>query len=173
MQSKNPNTNQHRHSRRSACDRCKGYKLRCDRENSLNSSCYRCLKARVRCVTMDPPQNVSSNRRQQQSAGNENTQQSLTSNVSHQGKRSRGDSGTFSRGGREDAGPSTPVSFTPALQQQDRSGTHSESYFMLSSRAQSSAPERNASVRTNSRFRMKRASILMKYPPLCAAEPRR
>ncbi|RJE27110.1 GAL4 [Aspergillus sclerotialis] len=41
-------------SRRSACDRCRGQKLRCERLSSNSSSddfCRRCLKAGVRCVT--------------------------------------------------------------------------------------------------------------------------
>ncbi|PWY66102.1 hypothetical protein BO70DRAFT_433202 [Aspergillus heteromorphus CBS 117.55] len=40
--------------RRSACDRCRGQKLRCERpvsNSSTTSSCRRCLKAHVRCVT--------------------------------------------------------------------------------------------------------------------------
>ena len=42
-------------SRRFACDRCRGQKLRCERRCSTeNRSCKRCLKARVRCVTSPP-----------------------------------------------------------------------------------------------------------------------
>ncbi|KAJ5822462.1 hypothetical protein N7447_004802 [Penicillium robsamsonii] len=41
-------------SRRSACDRCRGQKLRCERpvSNSSMAPCRRCLKAHVRCVTI-------------------------------------------------------------------------------------------------------------------------
>ncbi|EPS29062.1 hypothetical protein PDE_04009 [Penicillium oxalicum 114-2] len=43
--------------RRSACDRCRGQKLRCERpvSNSSTTPCRRCLKAHVRCVTTAQP----------------------------------------------------------------------------------------------------------------------
>lgn len=43
-------------SRRFACDRCRGQKLRCERKITPNStnSCNRCVKARVRCITSPP-----------------------------------------------------------------------------------------------------------------------
>lgn len=45
-----PATN-YRHSRRSACDRCRGFKLRCERDHLSGMSCERCIKAQVRCTT--------------------------------------------------------------------------------------------------------------------------
>ncbi|KAJ5084944.1 hypothetical protein NUU61_009523 [Penicillium alfredii] len=41
----------YRHSRRSACDRCRGFKLRCERDHVNGMSCERCLKAQVMCTT--------------------------------------------------------------------------------------------------------------------------
>lgn len=41
----------YRHSRRSACDRCRGFKLRCERDHLNGMSCERCIKAQVRCTT--------------------------------------------------------------------------------------------------------------------------
>lgn len=41
-------------SRRSACDRCRGQKLRCERKTTSEhggNACKRCIKARVRCIT--------------------------------------------------------------------------------------------------------------------------
>lgn len=41
----------YRQSRRSACDRCRGFKLRCERDHVRGRSCERCLKAQVICTT--------------------------------------------------------------------------------------------------------------------------
>jgi len=41
----------YRHSRRSACDRCRGQKLRCERAHTNGISCERCLKAQEMCIT--------------------------------------------------------------------------------------------------------------------------
>lgn len=41
----------YRQSRRSACDRCRGFKLRCERDPVHGRSCERCLKAQVACTT--------------------------------------------------------------------------------------------------------------------------
>jgi len=41
----------YRQSRRSACDRCRGFKLRCERDQANGRSCERCLKAQVVCTT--------------------------------------------------------------------------------------------------------------------------
>ena len=41
----------YRHSRRSACDRCRGQKLRCERDHMNGMSCERCLKAQEICIT--------------------------------------------------------------------------------------------------------------------------
>lgn len=41
----------YRQSRRSACDRCRGFKLRCERDQAHGRSCERCLKAQVMCTT--------------------------------------------------------------------------------------------------------------------------
>lgn len=41
----------YRHSRRSACDRCRRFKLRCERDHMNDVSCERCLKAQVVCTT--------------------------------------------------------------------------------------------------------------------------
>lgn len=41
----------YRQSRRSACDRCRGFKLRCERDPINGRSCERCLKAQVVCTT--------------------------------------------------------------------------------------------------------------------------
>lgn len=41
----------YRQSRRSACDRCRGFKLRCERDQGNGRSCERCLKAQVPCTT--------------------------------------------------------------------------------------------------------------------------
>lgn len=41
----------YRQSRRSACDRCRGFKLRCERDRVSGRSCERCLKAQVVCTT--------------------------------------------------------------------------------------------------------------------------
>ncbi|KAI0009471.1 hypothetical protein F4779DRAFT_365768 [Xylariaceae sp. FL0662B] len=43
------------HSRRSACDRCRNYKLRCERASTQGNGCERCLKTGVLCVTTTPP----------------------------------------------------------------------------------------------------------------------
>ena len=42
------------HTRRHACERCRSYKLRCERQSAMidtDAECRRCLKARVRCIT--------------------------------------------------------------------------------------------------------------------------
>ncbi|KAJ5618198.1 hypothetical protein N7537_003312 [Penicillium hordei] len=53
-----PNHN-YRHSRRSACDRCRGQKLRCERDHMNGMSCERCLKAQEICITsMNQPAQV-------------------------------------------------------------------------------------------------------------------
>ena len=44
-------THNYRPSRRSACDRCRGQKLRCERDQLNGMSCERCLKAQERCIT--------------------------------------------------------------------------------------------------------------------------
>lgn len=44
-------THNYRHSRRSACDRCRGQKLRCERISMNGMSCERCLKAQEICIT--------------------------------------------------------------------------------------------------------------------------
>ncbi|KAJ5151333.1 uncharacterized protein N7482_010585 [Penicillium canariense] len=41
----------YRQSRRSACDRCRGFKLRCQRGQVGGKTCERCLKAQVVCTT--------------------------------------------------------------------------------------------------------------------------
>ncbi|KAI1076747.1 hypothetical protein F5B20DRAFT_309621 [Whalleya microplaca] len=41
-------------SRRSACDRCRNYKLRCERVSIQGNSCERCLKTGAICVTTTP-----------------------------------------------------------------------------------------------------------------------
>lgn len=41
----------YRQSRRSACDRCRGFKLRCERDQVSGRSCERCLKAQAVCTT--------------------------------------------------------------------------------------------------------------------------
>lgn len=38
-------------SRRSACDRCRNYKLRCDRASLRGNSCERCVRAGTSCTT--------------------------------------------------------------------------------------------------------------------------
>ena len=38
-------------SRRSACDRCKAYKLKCLRQGKANDPCQRCAKADLACTT--------------------------------------------------------------------------------------------------------------------------
>lgn len=40
-----------RSSRRFACDRCRTYKARCERNIDAGASCERCLKARLTCTT--------------------------------------------------------------------------------------------------------------------------
>jgi len=40
-----------RPSRRFACDRCRSFKLRCQRDESLGEACERCAKARLACTT--------------------------------------------------------------------------------------------------------------------------
>lgn len=51
----------YRQSRRSACDRCRGFKLRCERDQVNGRSCERCLKAQVVCTTTisHPTQNLN------------------------------------------------------------------------------------------------------------------
>lgn len=51
----------YRQSRRSACDRCRGFKLRCERDQVSGRSCERCLKAQVVCTTSisHPTQNFN------------------------------------------------------------------------------------------------------------------
>lgn len=55
----------YRQSRRSACDRCRGFKLRCERDQVNGRSCERCLKAQVECTTSaaQPTQSFSSMRK--------------------------------------------------------------------------------------------------------------
>lgn len=50
MQPNHGNVN-HRHSRRSACDHCRAYKLRCERDSSVGISCNRCLMNQMSCTT--------------------------------------------------------------------------------------------------------------------------
>lgn len=40
-----------RHSRRSACDRCRDNKLRCERDSRSQGNCERCQKSNVVCTT--------------------------------------------------------------------------------------------------------------------------
>ena len=47
----NPSTCSAVRSRRSACDRCRAYKLRCQRDEQPNEPCDRCLKAHLVCTT--------------------------------------------------------------------------------------------------------------------------
>lgn len=47
----NPSTGSTARSRRSACDRCRAYKLRCQRDEQPNEPCDRCLKAHLVCTT--------------------------------------------------------------------------------------------------------------------------
>lgn len=56
----------YRQSRRSACDRCRGFKLRCEREQVNGRSCERCLKAQVECTTSaaQPTQSIFSMRKE-------------------------------------------------------------------------------------------------------------
>jgi hypothetical protein len=51
----------YRQSRRSACNRCRGFKLRCERDQVSGRSCERCLKAQVVCTTTisHPKQNFN------------------------------------------------------------------------------------------------------------------
>lgn len=65
----------YRQSRRSACDRCRGFKLRCERDHVNGRSCERCLKAQVVCTTSvnHPSSNyLSSNNGHCSYAGNSN-----------------------------------------------------------------------------------------------------
>lgn len=54
-------TSNYRQSRRSACNRCRGFKLRCERDQVSGRSCERCLKAQVVCTTTisHPTQNFN------------------------------------------------------------------------------------------------------------------
>ncbi|OQE38975.1 hypothetical protein PENCOP_c007G01067 [Penicillium coprophilum] len=57
-------THNYRHSRRSACDRCRGQKLRCERDHMNGMSCERCIKAQEVCITsmnQPPPAVLPSN----------------------------------------------------------------------------------------------------------------
>ncbi len=47
----NPNSFNLRHPRRSACDRCRAYKIRCQRDEGATEPCERCAKARLTCKT--------------------------------------------------------------------------------------------------------------------------
>lgn len=47
----NSSTGPNPRSRRSACDRCRAYKLRCQRDEQPNEPCDRCSKARLVCTT--------------------------------------------------------------------------------------------------------------------------
>lgn len=49
-----------RFSRRSACDRCRAYKLRCQRDDRLGRPCERCAKSRLACVTTFDPASTAS-----------------------------------------------------------------------------------------------------------------
>lgn len=44
-----------RYSRRSACDRCRAYKLRCQRDERFGKPCERCAKSRLACTTTFDP----------------------------------------------------------------------------------------------------------------------
>ena len=59
MESQIPSTREHPHarykhslSRRYACDRCRGHKLRCDRDltSPIDKPCHRCERARAECT---------------------------------------------------------------------------------------------------------------------------
>ncbi|KAK0641434.1 hypothetical protein B0T16DRAFT_461498 [Cercophora newfieldiana] len=48
-----------RYSRRSACDRCRAYKLRCQRDDRVGKPCERCAKSRLACTTTFDPASTS------------------------------------------------------------------------------------------------------------------
>lgn len=58
----NPSTSANPRSRRSACDRCRAYKLRCQRDERPNEPCDRCLKAHLVCTTTFEPTSQRQNR---------------------------------------------------------------------------------------------------------------
>lgn len=45
----------YRHSRRFACDHCRAYKLRCERDSRMSTSCNRCLSTSLACTTTAYP----------------------------------------------------------------------------------------------------------------------
>ena len=47
----NLSSENYRHPRRSACDHCRAYKLRCESDSRLGTSCNRCLKTSLVCTT--------------------------------------------------------------------------------------------------------------------------
>jgi hypothetical protein len=51
-----------RYSRRSACDRCRAYKLRCQRDERFGKPCERCAKSRLACTTTFDPATSSASR---------------------------------------------------------------------------------------------------------------
>jgi len=55
-----------RQSRRSACNRCRTYKLRCERAPVDGDSCQRCLRTGVLCATTNERYDARSNAKQAQ-----------------------------------------------------------------------------------------------------------
>jgi hypothetical protein len=55
-------------SRRSACDRCRTYKLRCERVSSEGNNCGRCIKLGIFCATTNTAHRGSKTKKSQSRA---------------------------------------------------------------------------------------------------------
>ncbi|KAH6683998.1 hypothetical protein B0J14DRAFT_555004 [Halenospora varia] len=68
-------------SRRFACDRCRGQKLRCERTQADTGTCKRCMRARVECVaspsSVRPPNDKRVPEKRRRSRGGGSSQASL------------------------------------------------------------------------------------------------
>ncbi|KAK8007360.1 hypothetical protein PG989_001350 [Apiospora arundinis] len=63
-----------RNPRRSACDLCRAYKLKCDRDDRHGKSCDRCIQANQACtITLDPPSRPSNSSREREHRPNATT----------------------------------------------------------------------------------------------------
>lgn len=112
-----------RQSRRSACNRCRTYKLRCERTPVDGDSCQRCLRTGVLCATTNERYDARSNAKQAQQTssptdvfGGREADGGPLQPGSHQGDSGRRE--TFSSGSQPamDLGLGTPVSLFPSGQ---------------------------------------------------------
>ena len=95
-------------SRRSACDRCRAYKLRCQRDELPNEPCDRCSKAHLVCTTTldQTPQRPSRGGHPQNGAerGGRTDNNTTTSRGARLPSRERSNSPPGQSNGRRDSG---------------------------------------------------------------------